>query len=391
MAVDHLPVEERATLAIDLRIELRHALTPLGRVQQTLDCLNAAEQLALQLNDNARLARIFSFTTNCLVLQARYAEALVTGERALALAGDDARLQNATKTYIARARQARGEYQMAIGLFEEILAAVEQKPNDFQGLPVLPAAFVRSHLVVCLSEIGAFEKAETYASEAARRADAVGQPDSIMWAYWSIGLAALSKGDCQAAVLIFNRLLDVCTTHDMDAYASRILAGLGRSMARLGQVREGLSLLEKAVALDETAEPQVTRSATLIGFAEALLLAGELDRAMTTVTEVLQRTKAREERGHEAHASWLAAAIHGARAVDLQAADALLDTSRSIATELNLRPLLAHTHLVSADLHRRRGRHADADLWQDRGQKGLDELAMKPWFSPAKAGLASVV
>jgi class 3 adenylate cyclase/tetratricopeptide (TPR) repeat protein len=383
VAVDHLPAEERATLAIDLRIELRHALTPLGRVQQTLDCLKAAEQLAAQLNDSARLARIFSFTTNCLVLQARYAEALATGEKALTLAGDDARLRNATKTYMARARQARGEYQEAIGLFEEILDAVEQKPNDFQGLPVLPAAFVRSHLVVCLTEIGAFEKAEAYATEAAHRADAVGQPDSIMWAYWSIGLATLSKGDCQGAVLVFNRLLDVCTTHDMDAYASRILAGLGRSMARLGQVREGLSLLEKAVALDETAEPQITRCSTLIAFAEALLLAGELDKALTTVTDVLQRTKDREERGHEAHASWLAAAIHSARAVDHEAADVMLETARGIATELNLRPLLAHVHLASANLCRRRGLHADAEVWQDCGQKGLDELAIKPWLSPA--------
>jgi class 3 adenylate cyclase/tetratricopeptide (TPR) repeat protein len=387
VAVDHLPEEERATLAIDLRIDLRHALTPLGRVQQTLDCLNAAEQLAVQVNDNARLARIFSFTANCLVLQARYGEALATGERALTLAGDDARLRNATKTYIARARQARGEYRAAIELFEEILAALEQKPDDFQGLPVLPAAFVRSHLVICLAEIGEFAKAETYASEAAQRADAVGQPDSIMWAYWSIGLAALSRGDCQAAVLVFNRLLDVCTTHDMDAYASRILAGLGRSMARLGQVKEGLLMLEKAVALDDKAEPQLTRSATLIAFAEALLLAGELDKAHATVTDVLRLTKEREERGHQAHASWLAAAIHCARAADLEAADALLDTARDIATELNLQPLLAHTHLASADLHRQRGRHADADMWQDRGQKGLDELAVKPWFNPSFAGM----
>jgi class 3 adenylate cyclase/tetratricopeptide (TPR) repeat protein len=390
VAVDHLPPEERDTLAIDLRIELRHALTPLGRVQQTLDCLNAAEQLAVHLNDNARLARISSFTANCLVLQARYKEALETGEKALALAGDDGRLLHATKTYIARARQARGEYQAAIALFEEILASLERNPNDFQGLPVLPAAFVRSHLVICLSEIGAFEKAEKYASEAAQRADAVEQPDSIMWAYWSIGLAALSKGDCQAAVLVFNRLLDVCTTHDMDAYASRILAGLGRSMARLGQVREGLALLEKAVALDETAEPQLTRSSTLIAYAEALLLAGELDKALTTVNDVLKQTREREERGHEAHASWLAAAIHSARAVDFEAADALLESARSIATELELRPLLAHTHLASADLCRLRGRHDDADVWQERGHKGLEELAIKAWISPAQGALVGV-
>jgi tetratricopeptide (TPR) repeat protein len=204
-----------------------------------------------------------------------------------------------------------------------------------------------------------------------------------MWAYSSIGLVALSKGDCQAAVLVFNRLLDVCTTHDLDAYASRILAGLGRAMVRLGQVKEGLLLLEKAVALDETAEPQFTRLSTMIAFAEALLLAGELDRALAAVTDVLQRTRERGERGHEAHACWLAAAIHHARAVDPDAAGAMLETAASIAAEHNLRPLLAHTHLASADLNRRRGKEADAALWQDRGQKLLDELGMKPWLNAA--------
>ena len=58
IAVEHLPPDERATLAIDLRIDLRHALTPLGRVQETLDCLNAAEQIAAELEDSARLGRI---------------------------------------------------------------------------------------------------------------------------------------------------------------------------------------------------------------------------------------------------------------------------------------------------------------------------------------------
>src|SRR6476659_5840986 len=122
--------DERATLAIDLRIDLRHALTPLGRVQETLDCLNTAEQIAAQLEDSARLGRIHSFTANCLVLKGRYAEALATGERALSLAGGNERLQLATKMYMARARQARGEFRAAIESFEGILAMLDGKPSD---------------------------------------------------------------------------------------------------------------------------------------------------------------------------------------------------------------------------------------------------------------------
>jgi class 3 adenylate cyclase/tetratricopeptide (TPR) repeat protein len=382
-AVDHLPAEERATLEIDLRIDLRHALTPLGRVQETLDYLNAAEQVATELNDSARLGRIYSFTANCLVLKARYAEALTTGERALNLAGDDERLQLATKIYLARARQARGEFRAAIELFEQILAMLEQRPSDdFHGLPVLPAAFSRSSLAICCAVVGEFEKAEAYAAEAARRADAVGQPDSIMWAHWSIGSVALNKGDCSAAVLVFDRLLDVCATHDLDAYASRIMAGLGRTIARLGEVREGLALLEKAVALDETAEPQLTRSLTLIAYVEVLLLAGKFDTALSTVTDLLRRTRCLGERGAEAHVCWLAATIHAVRAVNLEAGVELIEAATTIAGELDLQPLLAHCHLTRADLYRRRGLQAEADTYQDRGEKLLGRLGMKPWFAP---------
>jgi class 3 adenylate cyclase/tetratricopeptide (TPR) repeat protein len=383
IAVDHLPPDERATLAIDLRIDLRHALTPLGRVQQTLDYLNAAEQIATGLDDGARLGRIHSFTANCLVLQARYAEALATGEQALRLAGGDQRLQLATTMYMARARQARGEFRQAIELFEQILTMLAGKPSDdFHGLPVLPAAFIRSSIAICLAVVGEFESAEAYAAESARRADPVGQPDSIMWAYWSIGTVALNKGDTGAAVLVFDRLLDVCTTHDLDAYASRIMAGLGRTMARLGQVREGLALLEKAVALDEIAEPQITRSLTLIAYVEALVLAGEFDKALETVIDLVRRTRSLGERGAEAHACWLAAAIHASQAADLAAGEAMIEAATSIANELELLPLLAHCHLTRADLQHRAGLQTEAETSRDRGEKLLAQVGVKRWFTP---------
>ena len=45
-----------------------------------------AEALAAGIGDRMRLGRIVSFTANCLVIQANYAEALTTGARALAIA-----------------------------------------------------------------------------------------------------------------------------------------------------------------------------------------------------------------------------------------------------------------------------------------------------------------
>jgi hypothetical protein len=155
---------------------------------------------------------------------------------------------------------------------------------------------------------------------------------------------------------------------------------LGRTMARVGQVREGLSLLEKAVALDGSAEPQVTRSFALTSLSEALLLAGDMEKSMATATQLLQRARACDERGAEAHACWLLGTIHTARAVELETAAGMFDTATAIASELGLLPLLAHCHLGFAELQERRGLQTEAAELADRGRRLLDQLGMKRWF-----------
>jgi tetratricopeptide (TPR) repeat protein len=384
IAVDNLPSQERGRLAIDLRIDLRHALTPLGQVQRTLDHLRTAEQIATELNDRSRLGRLLSFIANCLLLQARYTEALVTGARALNIARElgDRRLELITQLYIVRARLCRGECRPAIEMYQGIIQALDEKrPDDFLNLPVLPGVFARSILAATLAEVGAFPEAAAHAREAVRRADASGQPDSIMWANWGTGLVALIRGDSGEAIRVFDRLLDLCRTHDLDAYASRIMAALGCARARVGQVNEGLLLLEQAVALDTSAEPQVTRSFALTALAEACFLAGDLGKALTIATQVVQRTRALEERSAEAYACWLLAIIQNARADDLEAADSMFQAATAIGNELGLQPLLAHSHLGFGELYERRGCRPDANAHRERGQRLLGALGMKPWFT----------
>jgi tetratricopeptide (TPR) repeat protein len=383
VAVDHLPEAERARIAIDLRIGLRHALTPLGQVQRTLDHLGMAERLATDLNDRSKLGRIVSFTANCLLLQARYTEALATGERALGIARElgDRGLELATYFFMARARLSRGECQAAIEMFRDIVQALDESPlNDFLGLPVLPAASARSLLAASLAEVGAFVDAEEQGHESARRADASGQPDSIIWAYWSIGLTALIRGASADAVGVFSRMLDLCKAYDLDAYVSRIMAALGCAKARAGEVDDGLLLLQEAVALDSAAEPQTTRTFALMALSEVAFLAGDLERALTTATQAVQRTRLQEERGAEAHALWLLATIHSARASDLEAATGMFETAIAIATELHLKPLLAHCHLGLAALHERQKCRPKARDHRQVGQRLMETLGMKPWI-----------
>ena len=176
----------------------------------------------------------------------------------------DHRLELTTRMYMARARLSRGEFRTAIAMFQDIIRDMEERQLDeFLDLPVLPGIYARSNLATSLAAVGAFTEAVAHANEAVRRATAAGQPETIIWASWGMGLVALIQGASAEAVRVFDELLDFCRTHDLDAYPSRIMAALGRAKARVGKVDEGLLLSEQAVALDTTAEPQTTHSFAL--------------------------------------------------------------------------------------------------------------------------------
>jgi class 3 adenylate cyclase/tetratricopeptide (TPR) repeat protein len=384
IAVDHLSGQDRRGLAVDLRIDLRHALTPLGQVQRTLDHLQAAEELATELNDKSRLSRVVAFIANCLLLQAKYTEALVTGARALQIAQElrDNRLELAIQMYMARATLCRGERREAIRMYRNIIRALNERPFDeFLDLPVLPAVVARSFLAAGLAEGGAFAEAAAHNCEAARRADASGQPDSIMWANWGIGLVALIRGDSAKAIRVFERLLELCRAHDLDAYASRIMAALGCAKARTGQVNEGLILVEQAVALDVSAENLITKSFAVTALSEAALLAGDPAKALAFATQAVERTRSHGERSTEAYACWLLATIHSTHAIDLELAAGMFKSATTIASKLGLRPLLAHCQLGLGDLYLRLGSPTDASAHRGRGQRLLKELGIKAWFN----------
>ena len=387
--LDRLPSSREHTgLAIDLRIGLRHALTPLGLVGRTLEHLRAAEALAVDLGDPARLGRVVAFIANCLVLQGRYGDALATGARALDIARGlgDRPMQMACEMYIARARLSRGEYETAIGLFREILRSLDEHPVDaFLGLPVLPAAWIGSSLASTLAELGAFDEAEARARDAVQQAEVSEQPDSIMWAYRGLGVVALLRGQADEAVRVFDRVLGLCRTHDLDAYVSRTMAGLGCAKARAGQVTEGLALLEQAVSLDAAAEPRTTYTFALTGLAEAHALAGHRDAALATARAALERARRHEERGAEGYALWVLATTESADAGDLELAERSFRASAAIATELRLRPLLAHCHLGLGTLYDAAGKRADADEHGRHGRQLIDALGMRPWLPARRA------
>ena len=126
-ALRHLPeTPETREQEIDVRLELRGSLYPLGEFEKMLAYLQEAEAMASAISDERRLGLVSIHTAEYLRQTGRFAEARTLAEQALAM-GDklqDVPLQLYASQYLGLACHALGDYRRA----SELLRAVTQSP-----------------------------------------------------------------------------------------------------------------------------------------------------------------------------------------------------------------------------------------------------------------------
>jgi transcriptional regulator with AAA-type ATPase domain len=100
------------TRFVGRRLELRPVLSELGEVRRLLERLREAEALSETLNDDRCRGRVSAVLTNAHCYLGELDEALVTGARALEIAGrlGDLRLRILTTTYLEQAHYHGGDY-----------------------------------------------------------------------------------------------------------------------------------------------------------------------------------------------------------------------------------------------------------------------------------------
>ena len=228
-------------MAVDLRLDLRHALTPLGEVERILRHLREAEALATRLRDRRRLGRVVSFETNCLFALGDHPGAIECGRRALDMSRElnDPEMGIAAEQFVGRSLHAQGKYRDAAELFRRLVGSLTgERATQNLGLPVPPAIFARSHIVWCLAELGEFDEALRTGNEAVRLAEVGGQPEALQWACYPLGLLALDRGELEPAVALLERALTICRAAELPVYVPRINAALGHAHVLLGR-RDG--------------------------------------------------------------------------------------------------------------------------------------------------------
>jgi tetratricopeptide (TPR) repeat protein len=170
------------------------------------------------------------------------------------------------------------------------------------------------------------------------------------------------------------------------------MASLGHAYAWSGRLDEGVSCLQQALADYESTGLGVYHSLSVGQLGEAYLLADQVDNARACADRALTLARGRGERGYEAWALRLLGEIasHHARP-DVATAGAHYGAAMSLASELKMRPLVAHCHLGLSKLYGRSGDavRAREHLTTATGMYG--EMGMRFWLEQTDAAVAGLV
>ena len=164
------------------------------------------------------------------------------------------------------------------------------------------------------------------------------------------------------------------------------MASLGHVYAWSGRITEGVSCLQQALTDYESAGIGYHHSLSVEQLGEAYLLADQVENARACADRAVMLARGRGERGNEAWALRLlgdTASHHGRP--DVTTAAAHYGAAMTLASELDMRPLVAHCHLGLGTLYRRTGKQHAAQEHLTTATTMYREMEMTYWLEKAEA------
>jgi class 3 adenylate cyclase/tetratricopeptide (TPR) repeat protein len=392
-ALGHLP-ETRDTVAhaIDLRFDLRNSLHTLAEFGKIESCLREAEALARTLDDQRRLGWVSAYMSGHHVhTGGPVADVRAFAQRveAIGKALGDVPLQVAAQYYLLIACHLAGDYRGTEQGCRSLMQSLQgDRTRERFGLALFPAVLSRAYLARALAEQGRFEEGDPHGHEAMRIAEALDHPFSLLWA--CLGLAYLHsiRGELRQAARLLEQALALCREWSMTTYVPVTMASLGHVHTWSGRTEEGIALLQEALAAYESAGVGYSHSISVAQLGQAYLLADQVEDARACANRAVTLARQRGERGYEAWALRLLGDVtsHQSR-LDVVTAEAHYGAALGLASELGMRPLIAHCHLGLGRLYARTAERARAEEHLAKATAMCREMDMGFWLEKAGAEL----
>lgn len=373
---------------IDLLLDLRNALLPLGANERLLDVLREAAPLAKALADPRRLGWLSCYMSTQHLAMGDAKRAITSGQRALVLATTcgDVALQVTAPLRLGLAYHVLGDYRQAIEVLRRNWVALKGALRQERfGLAGLPAVHTCAWLVWCLAETGAFREGLSCGAEVIRLAEAADRPYDLLVAYGSVGLLYLRKGELHQAIPLLEQGLALHQKTHIPLVFPTVASSLGAAYALAGRVAEALPLLEQAVAQAASMHMMVYHALPVMYLSEAYLLSGRLDDANELALRACDVSRDHKEWGHQAWTLRLLAEIASYRdPPEHEQAEAYFRQALAQSEKLGMRPLSAHCHLGLGNLHGQRGQLAKADIELSAAVSQFRSLDMTYWLHRAE-------
>ena len=394
-ALGQLPKSrESVEKAIDLHLELRSALHPLGEFDRVLESLQRAAALAESITDRRRRGRVLSYLAQSYRLRGDHSGAIEAGEMAVAIGRDfdDPGIQAPANFHLGQVLFHLGDHDRAIEFHLNNVKTLQGSlARERLGMAGFPLVFSRGHLSWSLAELGRFPEAFAEWKEAIRLAEEVKHPFSEAFAKYCGGFLYLRKGEIERAIVQLEPGLGLCQSMNLRLEVPFVASFLGIAYAYVDRLSEGVAMAEHAVEEMNSLNINSGRS-WIVGFlGYVYLLAGQTAKAIHLIEQALELAQRHNERGWAAwehHVLGLARMTEGAAGADK--AHASLERAIEEARALKLRPLLARSQLALGQVHRRTGERDAARRHLDDAVALLKELQMPIWLQKAETELQTL-
>lgn len=254
------------------------------------------------------------------------------------------------------------------------------------GLAALPSVQSRAYVTECLAELGRFGEGIRCGEEAIRIGEAVDHPFSIAIACQFLGSLYVIKGDVASAVSLLERALALSRTNEIRQMFPSINSRLGLAYVLSGRADEGLSLLEGAVEQAISPAMGARQQSHAARLSQANVLTGRIREAAERANVALDLARRYKERGTEGYLlSVLGEVALCQDPPEVTTAEHRLREAMGLATELGMRPLVAHCHLGLSKLYRRTGMRQERQEHLATAAAMYREMDMRFWLEQAEA------
>jgi tetratricopeptide (TPR) repeat protein len=304
----------------------------------------------------------------------------------------DIRLQVAANFLLGGACLDSGEYRRAAAMFRTAVASLDDDlTRDRCGLFGYPAVLSRAYLARALTECGAFDQGIVVGKEALRIAETLGHSVSLIQAFRFLGYLYSVKGEVPRAADLLECGLALAREGNLPFLSAGLTGMLGDVYAHWGRVTEGLTLLLQTLQARDAMGTEGTGlyALFLVHPGHVYVLVNRLEDARASAGRALTVARERRGQGDEAYALRLLGEIaaHG-DPLDAATAEYHYCQALTLATQLAMRPLVAHCHLGLGKLYRKTGDAAKAEEHLATATTMYREMDMGFWLAQAESGLA---